>query len=194
MVDGRHLRREQNREAVLDTLATLFAEGDYQPGTNEIARRAGISPRSLFRYFDDVDDLHRAAIERQLAAARPLLELPVDPSAPTAEKVERVVDARMRLYGTVGGAGRAARIAAHRSPVVAAQLRDARAYLRGQLATLFAVELSRPGRTGLLPALDALCSFETHELLRFDQKLSRPATRAALVAALTTLVAPPEAR
>src|SRR5438128_1011303 len=70
-VDGRRLRREQNREAVLDALVELFAEGLYQPSANDIAERAGISPRSLFRYFDDIDDLNRATIERQLAAARP---------------------------------------------------------------------------------------------------------------------------
>ena len=93
-VDGRRLRREQNREAVLDALVGLFTEGFYQPSANEIAERAGISPRSLFRYFDDVDDLNRAAIERQLAAARPQLDIGIGPDAPTKAKVERVVEAR----------------------------------------------------------------------------------------------------
>ena len=59
-VDGRRLRRDQNREAVLDALVALFHEGIYQPSTNDIAERAGISPRSVFRYFEDVDDLNRA--------------------------------------------------------------------------------------------------------------------------------------
>ena len=39
-VDGRRLRREQNREAVLDALAALFSEGVYQPSANDIAERA----------------------------------------------------------------------------------------------------------------------------------------------------------
>ena len=43
-------------------------------------------------------------------------------------------------------------------------------------------------RSVLLPALDVLCSFESYELLRFDQRLSRPKTEGALVAALTTLL------
>src|SRR5947199_5772249 len=112
VVDGRRLRREQNRDAVLDALVALHADGVYQPSTNEIAERAGLSPRSLFRYFDDVDDLNRAAIERQLAEARPLLDVGVGPEAATATKIEHVVEARMRLFQATAPAARAGRISA----------------------------------------------------------------------------------
>ena len=187
-VDGRRLRREQNRDAALDALVELFREGVYQPSTNEIAERAGLSPRSLFRYFDDVEDLNRAAIERQLADARPLLDVGVGPEAPTATKISHVVEARMRLFEATAPAARAARISAHRRDVIAAQVHDARSYLRGQLARLFAPELAGE-RAALLPAIDALCSFETHELLRHDQRLSATKTAASLSAALTVLLA-----
>ena len=40
----------------------------------------------------------------------------------------------------------------------------------------------------VLAAADALCSFETHQLLRADQGLSRAATTATLITALTALV------
>src|SRR5437764_13669722 len=108
-VDGRRLRRSQNRTAVLTALVELFEEGIYQPSTGEIAERAGISPRSLFRYFDDVDDLHRAAVESQLDRAGPLLDPGVDDHAPTRTKIERLVDARVRLFETIGPAARAGR-------------------------------------------------------------------------------------
>jgi TetR/AcrR family transcriptional regulator of autoinduction and epiphytic fitness len=192
-VDGRRLRREQNREAVLDALVELFTEGFYQPSANDIAERAGISPRSLFRYFDDIDDLNRATIERHLAAARPQLDIGIGPDAPTRTKVERVVEARMRLFEMIAPAARAARGYALRHPVVAAHLRENRAYLRDQVHHLFAAELEGD-RAALLPALDALCSFETSELLRFDQGLSRPKTTSALVRALTALLEPAPAR
>jgi TetR/AcrR family transcriptional regulator, regulator of autoinduction and epiphytic fitness len=188
-VDGRRLRREQNRDAVLDALAELFVEGVYQPSSNQIAERAGISPRSLFRYFDDVDDLSRATIERQLARARPLLELDVAPASPTADKIAAVVEARMRLFEATAPAGRAARVCAHRHPVVAQQMHESRSYLRRQLRTLFAPEL-KGARVALLPAIDALCSFETYQLLRVDQSLSRARTAASLTEALTALLQP----
>src|SRR4051812_46447745 len=89
-VDGRRARRDQNREAVLDALGAFYDEGVYTPSTAEIAERAGLSPRSLFRYFDDVDDLNRAAIERQVTRAQPLLDPGVQPGDPTAVKIERL--------------------------------------------------------------------------------------------------------
>lgn len=188
-VDGRRLRRTQNRTAVVQALVELFEEGVYQPSTAEIAERAGISPRSLFRYFDDVDDLHRAAIDSQLERAQPLLQLDLPPDASTPTKIDRLVEARVRLFETIEPAARAGRVVAHRRPMVATTLDESRAYLRHQLRTLFAPELGGE-RAALLPAIDALCSFESYELLRVHQSLSRPKTVAALTAALTQLLDP----
>jgi AcrR family transcriptional regulator len=179
-VDGRRLRREQNREAVLDALVELFHEGVYQPSSNEIAERAGLSPRSLFRYFDDIDDLVHAAIDRQLAAARPLVDLGVGPDAPIRAKVEDLVETRVRLFEAIAPAARAARLCAHRNPIIAAQLHDSRSYLRRQIADQF------PGQR--IEAVDALCSFETYELLRGDQGLSRSQAVSTLAGALLALI------
>ncbi len=144
-------------------------------------------PRSLFRYFDDVDDLNHAAIDRQLREARPLLELDNDPSAPTAVKVRRLVAARAQLFETTAPAARATRASAHRHTVVATQLHDSRSFLRHQVRRLFAPELAGP-RAARLPAVDVLCSFETYELLRHGHGLSRPKTIAALTEALLALL------
>jgi AcrR family transcriptional regulator len=63
VTDGRRLRRHHNREAVIDALPGLFDNGIYRPSAAEIAERAGLSPRSLFRYVDD------AGAERAMVAA-----------------------------------------------------------------------------------------------------------------------------
>ena len=77
--DGRRLRRALNREAVVDALLDLYSEGNLRPSTDEIAERAGISPRSLFRYFRDADDLAGEAVTRQLGRAMPLLAIRNEP-------------------------------------------------------------------------------------------------------------------
>ena len=186
VVDGRRLRREQNRAAVLDALTELFGEGEYHPTAELIAARAGISPRSLFRYFDDVDDLSRAAIERELQVAAPLLDLDVEADAPLADRIAAVVEHRLRLHDAIGPTARAARVTATRNQLVAEQLRRRRALFRSQLQQAFAAEVGRhPGR---LAAADALCSFESLELLRADQRLSRRRTAEALADALRGLL------
>jgi AcrR family transcriptional regulator len=187
-LDGRRARRQQNRAAVLDALADLYREGNYEPSAAEIAQRAGLSPRSLFRYFDDVDDLNRATVDQQLARARPLLAVDADPGEPTTTKVERLVEARLRLYEAIAPAARAARICAWRHPVLAQQIATTRSYLRHQLEQLFAPELDALGPDrgpGALAAVDALCSFEAVELLHHDH--GRAAE--ALVQALTAVLA-----
>src|SRR3954471_20573465 len=135
-VDGRRLRREQNREAVIDALVALFEEGTLAPSSAEIAERAGLSSRSLFRYFDDVDDLNHAAIDRQLAAARRLRHPDVAADAPMAERVAALVESRVRMFETIAPAARAARVHAHHRPIVATQLAQARAWFRGQVRDL----------------------------------------------------------
>lgn len=188
-VDGRRARREQNRAAALDALAELYREGIYAPSAAQIAERAGLSSRSLFRYFDDVDDLNRATIDQQLARARPLLALDAEPGDPTATKVERLVEARLRLYEAIAPAARAARTCAWRHPVIAGQIGASRSYLRQQIERLFAPELEALGPdrgAAALAAIDALCSFEAVELLQDGHKATGPALVFALGALLTS--------
>jgi AcrR family transcriptional regulator len=182
-VDGRRLRREQNRDAVLDAMVELFEEGNLTPTTGEVAQRAGLSPRSLFRYFDDIDDLNRAAIDRQLHDARPLLDPDVAPDAPLAERIEVLVATRARLWDSIAPAARAARALAHKRHLVADQLHDGRAYMRRQIEHLFP-----DAPEALLPAVDALCSFESYELLRYERRMSRAAASDALTTGLTALL------
>ena len=66
MSDGRRARRERNREAVLDALMELVKEGDDDPSVDDIAARAGVSYRSVYRYFDDRADLFDAATKRAM--------------------------------------------------------------------------------------------------------------------------------
>jgi AcrR family transcriptional regulator len=188
--DGRRVRRERNRDAVVDALLELYGEGRLQPSSDEIAERAGLSPRSLFRYFDDIDDLARAAITRQQERVLPLVPVDVEPDAPRAERIAGLVAQRLRLFDEIASVGQVSRLRAPFQPLIADELGQARAFLRGQVARLFAPELRAmgTGRAGsALAAADVLCSFESYRLLRDDQSLSRPRAAAALTAALTAL-------
>jgi AcrR family transcriptional regulator len=189
--DGRRARREQNRMAVLRALVELHHEGSYDPGTARIAERAGLSPRSLFRYFDDVDDLNRAAIEHQLELAKPLLPVDAEPIDPTEHKARRLAEARARLFEAIAPAARAARVCAPRHPVIGAQIDQARAFYRSQLRKLFEPELAalRPDRAGAaLAAADVVCSFESYDLLRGDHRMSRQKVVLTLTQALCDLL------
>jgi len=166
--DGRRAKRVANRKAVLDALTALWEEGRFGASTNEIAERAGISARSLFRYFDDVDDMVMAASARGIEEARPLLAVHAKPEQPTAAKAAALAHSRVRLYRTRWASMRAIRMAVHRNAAAAAQVAQATAWWRDQVSWLFAPELTALAaddaeRTTSLLAV--LVSFDAWEVL-----------------------------
>jgi len=73
-----------------------------------------------------LDDLTQAAIDRQLAAAQPLLDPGVSRDAPVSERVAALVSARVKLHEATTPGARAARACAHRNPVVEMQVHESR--------------------------------------------------------------------
>lgn len=188
--DGRRRRREGNRSAVVDALLDRYRRGDLAPTTDELAADAGISTRSLFRYFTDPEDLVGAAITRQQEHLAPRYLLPVDPETPLPRRIEGFVTARVELIEAMGPVAQVARLRAHDHPVIAAELTRIRTTLRQQVAGLFGRELTALGPDGptTLALVDVAASWEAHHLLRHDQGLDRSATEAALVLGLTRLL------
>jgi TetR/AcrR family transcriptional regulator of autoinduction and epiphytic fitness len=182
-LDGRRRRRDRNREAVVQALLELYRQGNLTPSTDEIADRAGISARSLFRYFDDVDALVRTAVARQQEHLAPLFEVSARASQPLPARVDRFVADRTRLLDAMGPVGQLARSIAPRQPQVAAELGRIRAVLRSQVVEVFEPELARvpaDEHDAVLAALDVACSWEARHLLRHDQRLGKVAAARVL--------------
>jgi AcrR family transcriptional regulator len=192
--DGRRLRRDRNRDAVVNALLELYSQGNLNPSAEEIAHRSGVSARSLFRYFDDVDDLCQAAISQQQANVRPLLAISALPEAPLAERIAALVHQRGELFEAIESVATVSRLRAPFQLVVATELSQGRAFLRQQLAVLFAAELGAlPAALAALrlAAADVVTSFEAWRLLRDDQRMSRARAVAAITDNLTLLFSHP---
>jgi AcrR family transcriptional regulator len=191
--DGRLLRRQRNRDAVVEALLDLYRDGNLKPNAEEIAERSGLSPRSLFRYFDDVNDLTRAAIARQEALAIPLVPIEATPEAPLADRLAALVDQRVLLFESFGHVAAVVRLRSPFQPLLAAELTRNRAFLRSQIKTLFAPELKAMGEAGAATALaaaDVLTAFESHQLLRRDQRLTSEQTKTVMVDTLSAILIP----
>lgn len=189
--DGRHARRERNRLAVVDAMLALYAKGNLDPSSDQIAERAGLSPRSLFRYFDDIDDLVRVAVARHHERVRPLAELDTSIGAPLVDRIQRLVDQRLRLFDAIASVGIVSRLRAPFQPLIAGELTTARGYWRQQLRELFAPELRILGAAAsshVVASIDVLTSFESVQLMRDDQQLSPSAIAAALIFSITALL------
>ena len=53
--DGRVARGRRTREAVIDVLLILYAEGNLTPTIEDIASRVGMTSRSIYHHFQDRD-------------------------------------------------------------------------------------------------------------------------------------------
>jgi AcrR family transcriptional regulator len=62
--DGRKLRSLASRERIIEALIALIDEDVDLPSAENIAARAGVGLRSLFRHFGDMDSLYAAVMER----------------------------------------------------------------------------------------------------------------------------------
>jgi len=187
--DGRSARRDRNRDAVLDAVIALFSE-DVNPSPEEVARRSGLSPRSVYRYFEDHDGLVRAAIARQVERALPLFQVDSLGEGPLDERISAIVAARLRLHDAVADTARAARHRAERTGPLAEQVRTGRTAMGEQVARQFTPELgalpTNEARQKLAVA-DVLMQFESLDYLRRDRELSMEDARRSLVDALTSL-------
>lgn len=189
--DGRRERRDRNRDAVVDAMLALYSDGYLAPSSDQIAERAALSPRSLFRYFDDIDDLVRAAIDRHVERIRPTWALKIDVAEPIDQRIRVLVAQRLKMFDAMSFVGVISRIRAPFQPIVADQLREIRAFLRAQLRDLLAPELGQlddPVAANLLAMIDVLCSFEAYQLLHVDQGLSRARAGAVMLDGLTRLL------
>jgi AcrR family transcriptional regulator len=190
--DGRHARRERNREAVVDALLSLYCDGNLAPSSDEVAERSGLSPRSLFRYFDDVDDLVRTAINLQHERMWELAVRIPESDLAFTDRLARFIEWRFDLFDAMSWVGVVARLRAPFQPLISTQLDQIRAFLRRQISKIFAAELEADpdNAASTIAMCDVLCSFEAYRLMREDQGLTRVQAVDALNHALTKLLTP----
>jgi len=188
--DGRTVRAERTRQALVEALIGLLDEGRPRPTAAEIAARAGVSERSVFQHFPDREALLEAVAREQYTRVVPML-VPIDSSLPLPERIEQVSQQRARLYERISGVRRAGMLIEHESTSVAGWLKTARQAKANDVERIFLRELDElpaDEREPVRAALVMVCSWVAWDSWRSHQRLSVPRARAALKAALQALL------
>ena len=167
-------------------MVACYEAGILRPSAAEVARRAGVSARSVHNHFADMEALIAEVARRQWARLAHLTDGP-DPGAPAPERVAGLVERRAALFETATPVRRAALLSAHESPTIAANLARLDRTLRRQIRRTLAPELAGR-RADLLDALDALLSWDVWNRLRSAQGCSAARARRILVVSVTTLL------
>lgn len=189
-VDGRLARGERARGAIVDALLALIDRGDLRPSAARVAERAGVSLRSVFQHFNDVESLFAAAASRQAErVSRHVGGVPDE--GPLASRLGAFVRQRTQLLEAIAPVRRAAILMEPFSSELQRRLGAFRKLKADEVRRVFAPELARrspAARRRLHSALVAASSWNMWQALRDHQGLSRAEARRALRLTLETLL------
>jgi len=166
-VDGRHRRSERSRDSIVTAMLELIAAGAISPSAEEIAARASVGLRSVFRHFRDMESLFRAMRER-LAHDYELWLVPFNASDWRGQ-LDETIDRRLTTFEHLLPFMRAADAHRHRSPTIDVEHGRIRAIMRVRLEMVVAAAFAADPDG--LEMLDMLLSPESWQRLRNEQKL-----------------------
>ena len=185
VVDGRRLRSERSREAIVEATLILMYEGNLIPTAQAIAERAGVGVRSFFRHFADMEALF-AAVDEQDRDKYEALFLGGDRNGTLQERILHAIERRARGYEAEKNTMLSTAAMLWRSEVLRTNYARYQKGLRKDLDD-WLPELKKLSRSKR-QAVDAIASFEMWHRLRYHQGLSKAAAIKLLVELMDELL------
>ncbi len=168
LIDGRTARRNRNKDAVLDAMISLTNETADEPPIELIAERAGVSYRSVYRYFDDRTDLMLSAIGRVMGEVWRIFDVEEIGEGSLDERIANFISSRLGAYRELAPLTRLVVRRSATEPLVLEAFDNVRSYLRSQLEAQFAPEfgqIDESERGLVVAAIDVMFQFEALEFL-----------------------------
>ncbi len=176
-IDGRRARSEGSRRKIVAATIDLVAEGQASPTAEAIATRANVSLRTVFRHFEEMDNLYQEIATAVFERVRPYVEAPLQRGDwPTL--LDGILQRRAEFFEQIRAFKTAIDVHRHRSSAVLAQHQRI-ADISRQLLERSVPEPIRNDRT-LMEMLTLLLSIESWQRLVEQQGLA-PADAIAML-------------
>lgn len=188
--DGRLARSRRTRAAVAEAMLDCLEEGQLRPSAKQVAERAGVSTRAVFRHFENMEALFEEAAQLQVERVMGQIP-PVATQGTVDERIDALVLHFAHLNDVIAPVHRAALLSEPFSKVIRERHAWMRATTRRNVRSAFAEELgalSEVERSDTIIALRALLSFGYWEELRRHSKLSAASASRILSAAVHALL------
>ena len=186
LTDGRRERSRSSRSKIIAAMLDLVGNGDVAPSAARVAEVAGVGLRSVFRHFDDMDELYKEMGDVIEARVMPII-LQAPSGATWKEKLIDIADRRAKVFETILPFRISANLKRFQSPYL---MQDYRRMLRLESETVEA-HLPRAVKDDVVAArgLNVILSFQTWRLLRHDQDLPVDDAKAVVRRLLTDAMA-----
>ena len=193
VVDGRRLRSERTRQAIIDAYLGLLRQDSSIPTAAQIAKAAGYSVRSIFERFADLNALTRATADYAILQAQAESQAR-DVDADRATRIRSHVHIRAAACEKWSPLWRV--LMATQQEVVELQQRIVLARYANieRMKLMYARELAtldEATRQRLLIGLATLVSFESWDQMRDCYKLSMEDAEATWIAAIDGMLPVP---
>lgn len=166
--DGRFQRSERSREAIVGALLELVGEGILEPTAQQVAERADVGVRTVFRHFSDMDTLF-AAMNERLTSQVVGFFVAEEPSGSLSDRIDGLIERRTKIFTMIEPFRRAQELQRWRSTYLQEQHAVTNKRFRTDLAR-WLPEISRfDAETA--EALELVLSYEAWQRLRADQRL-----------------------
>ena len=182
--DGRRRRSETSRDKIVEAMIALVAEGQITPSAEQVASRAEVGLRSVFRHFKDMESLY-AEMTARLSRHYQMWLVPFD-SADWRVQLGETLDRRVSTYERLMPFKRAGDAHRHESAAIQAEHARTLALMRTRLKSLLPDSFT--GDELMFETLDLLLSFETWQRLRVEQHLPAGTARALIKAQIDRLL------
>lgn len=166
--DGRRRRSQTSRDKIVAAMLELVAEGWITPSADEVASRAKVGLRTVFRHFADMESLY-AALTHTIAEQYEMWLIPFD-SSDWREQLIEVVERRTATYERLLPFKRAGDAHRHMSPAMQEQYARILAIMRQRLQSFLPASIADDAMR--FETIDLMLSFEVWQRLCDEQRLA----------------------
>lgn len=167
-LDGRRQRSDASRRKIAQAMIDLMREGEADPSADQVAERAGVGRRTVFRLFSDMEGVFREMHAIMTARLTPEFSRPL--TAPTWRgRLDELIERRAKAFDQMLPIKTAADARRYTSNFLKTEHKN---ITRLQRQALLAVLPATLARNEMLEALDLTLSFEAWRRLRYEQGLS----------------------
>jgi AcrR family transcriptional regulator len=185
LTDGRRRRTSESRSRIVAAMLGLIRSGDVNPSAAQVADAAGVGLRSVFRHFDDMEQLYREMAQIVAAKIQPMIAKPPLARNWRARLIE-ISERRMTIYDGIMPIKVAASIRRFQSAFL---MEDYRRHLRMERKSLESILPEKILKDpALFRAIEMVTGFQAWRRLRQDQSLSTKEARKVTLLLLDRLV------
>jgi AcrR family transcriptional regulator len=184
ITDGRRARTAVSRNKIVAAFIQLVREGVLAPTAEQIASRAEVGLRTVFRHFDDMETLYREIAVERREMLLPLLDKPFS-ADDWQGRLEEIVERRAAVFEAMLPFQLALQLHLHNSPFLADKQRDFVQLQGAMLRQALPADLAQ--QPLLFDALNLLLSFSAWRRLRHEQLLSVEAAKQVMRFSALTL-------